>query len=155
MLQFTRSLSQVITGCMVLFCLLSLVTIVYADENGTINTTDGIEEVNNTTPMNGTGIADMTEDDLKVMIAESLLTSMLQQSGANESQTSAIISAAKDYYANNTSESENSSAELDETKGIIAGSVLSHLLGDLGANESVTDVVVDYAKSHADTFQGA
>jgi len=142
-----------------LICLLSVGTLVFADDTGTGNSTEGNLDGNLTveTETNETEVVNavnMSEEDIQMLVSESLLTSLLQQSGANETETAAVIDAAKAYYSDNSTETNSTSPDMDEAEGLIAGSVLSSLLGQLGVNETVTDVVVDYAKSHADEIGG-
>lgn len=120
----------------------------HANETGSLDEgaeADGGEE-NETVE---TDSSNLTGDEIQAMVAESMLRSMLEQSGANESETSAIIDAAKDQYSGNES-SATETPELESVKEELASSLLTSLLGQLGANETVTTVVLDYAREHAD-----
>lgn len=146
-------------GLIILICLLSVGTLVFADDTGMGNSTEGNVDANVTveTETNETKVVNavnMSEEDIQMLVSESLLTSLLQQSGANENETAAVIDAAKAYYTDNSTVTNNTSPDMDKAEGLVAGSVLSSLLGQLGVNETVTDVVVDYAKSHADDIGG-
>jgi hypothetical protein len=146
-------------GLVTLICLFSVGTLVFADDTGTGNSTEGNVDANATveTETNETNVVDavnMSEEDIQMLVTESLLTSLLQQSGADENETAAVIDAAKAYYTDNSTVANGTSPDMDEAEGLIEGSVLSSLLGQLGVNETVKDVVVDYAKTHADEIGG-
>lgn len=139
------SVSRIISiGFVVLMCLVSLGTFVYAEEEEAENITTSDATNATVTP----DTANISADEIQSMIAESLLISMLKQSGTNETQTAAIVETVKDYYAGNASETE-ASPELNEVKTAIASSVLTSLLSNIGVNETVSGVVMDYVKVHA------
>ncbi|MBN1166381.1 MAG: hypothetical protein JXA44_04530 [Methanospirillaceae archaeon] len=156
-MQMCKTIQKIlIYGLFLSFLLVSAGTVVYAEDmdetavagEETEGNVMGEIEANETDEYDA---VNMTGDDMKQLVAESLLTSMLQHSGANETQTAAVIAAAKDYYADNSTETNTTAPGIDnDTQGLIAGSFLSSLLSQLGVNETVTSVAVDYARTHAD-----
>lgn len=148
-----------------LILLISLVSIgasVYAEENST----EIVETENSTVTEEITDVSNVTEttdatnetnesvsendsvNDAQMLVGQSILSSMLQKNGMNESESQRIAGKVAEVMAGNQSEINESDPDIAETKGAVAEAVVSPLLKNLGVNESVNALVIDYVKTH-------
>jgi hypothetical protein len=125
MKQPAKKLSRVLSlGIMILICSISLVSLVYADENETAN---------------------MTADNNNTVVDEVVIVAVLEQSNANATQIGEIIAAAKEHTHANQTAVNNTSAELKSSENQVEADVLHSLLDELAVNETVTKLVEEFA----------